>query len=492
VKLAVIIIAAMLSTLLAAVYLFGVGVLREPFETYRWYVHSAGHRALFMCSAHYIAARAPADIVSWELRYADSDFTAPGEAVLEPSTQSAVGKTAHGLIARRAAFEAGRGCVLLPAGKSAAELPHLNLGTEGYRLERSTAPWPDGDGSDKRAAIDGAYASRLQAVVDAAFDGHTYYEPSGSWMPDTVTTGLVILYEGRIVAERYAPGWNAHTQYRAYSASKSFTNLMVGTRVLAGKLDIDAPVLFPEWQQPGDPRRVITGRHLLNMSSGLACDGGGTVSLETYFSGGRDAFTDAAERALDHPPGTVWCYSNYDALSVGRTAARSFATQREFIAHAYRTLRRLGMRDTVIETDFAGNFIMSSQIWTTPRDLARFGLLYLNDGVWQGERVLPVGWVDFTRTPVPEGAHSIRRSSTQLPTDYGAQFWLYNDRSQLPADTFTAAGHGGQFATIVPSRGVVIARLGLQGWRHKQFVADVLAALPLPEPLKRKEEAPHE
>src|SRR5262249_34947149 len=120
VKLAAIIVAAVLGALAAAVYLFGAAVLTEPLETYRWYVHSAGHRALFMCSAHYIAGRAPKDIVNWELRYADGDFTAPGEALLEPEARSAVGKTAHGLIARRAAFEAGRGCVLLPPGGSAA------------------------------------------------------------------------------------------------------------------------------------------------------------------------------------------------------------------------------------------------------------------------------------------------------------------------------------------------------------------------------------
>ena len=466
---------------LAAAYVFGKGVFAEPIATYQWHVHSAGHRALFMCSGHFIAGRSPQDIERWEFRYAAPDFSAPGFVTLEPATKSALGSAARGLISRRAAYEEGRGCVLLAPGAAATDLPLLGAAAFGYHKDRSAAPWPDGDTVDAANADAGFNTSRLDAVVAAAFDGRTYYE-SGSWMPDTVTTGLVVLYRGRVVAERYAEGWSAHTQYRAYSASKSFGNLFAGARVLDGRLDIDAPVLFPEWSEANDPRRAITTRHLLNMSSGLACDGGGTVSLETYFAGGHDAARDATVRALVERPGAHWCYSNYDAIAVGRAAGRTFDRQQDFIAYAYRTLRRIGMRDTVIETDPYGNFIMSSQIWTTPRDLARFGLLYLNDGVWNGERVLPEGWVAFTRTPAPAPAHSMRATSTQLPTGYGAQFWLYNDRTALPQETFTAAGHGGQFATIVPSREVVVARMGLQGWRHKQFIADVLAALPQASP----------
>lgn len=452
---------------LSAGYVFGTEVFMEPMATYERHVHSAGHRALFMCSAHFIARRKPEDIERWELRYAAPDFIAPGRTELEPATMSAVGVTARGLIRRRAAYEEGRGCVLLSPGAGAESLLRLGTARYGYRPEQGAAPWPRGD------------APRLlNAVVDAAFDGRTYHQSDASWMPDAKTIGLVIVHHGRIVAERYAEGWDEHTQYRAYSASKSLSNLIAGARVLEGKLSIDAPVLFPEWADPDDPRRAITTRHLLNMSSGLKCDGGGTFSLDTYFAGGRNAALDAAQRPLVARPGTKWCYSNYDSISVARAVARTFVRQQDFIAYAYELLRRIGMRDTVLETDPYGNLIISSQIWTTPRDLARFGLLYLNDGICNGERVLPEGWVAFTRTPAPAPAHSMRASSTQLPTGYGAQFWLYDDRTLLPEDTFTAAGHGGQFSTIVPSRSVVIARLGLQGWKHKQFVADVLNALP--------------
>lgn len=461
----------------AAAAVLGIGVLTDPIGTYRWQVHSAGHRALFMCSAHFIAGRRLQDIERWELRYAAEDFSAPGRVMLEAQTRSAAGKTARGLITRRAVYQEGRGCVLLAPGARAQDLPSLPAGAAGFSKQDNPAPWPAGDAIDSANIFTVPDGTRLRAVIEAAFDGHTYYEPGGSWMPDAKTIGLVILQHGRIVAERYAEGWDAHTQYRAYSASKSFSNLLAGARVLDGALNIDAPVLFPEWRGTDDPRRAITLRHLLNMSSGLECDGGGTVSLETYFAGGRNAAEDAARRPLVEPPGEHWCYSNYDAISVARAVGRTFERQQDFDAYAYTVLRRIGMRDTVLETDVHGNFIMSSQIWTTPRDLARFGLLYLNDGVWNGERVLPQGWVAFTRAPAPAPAHSMRATSTQLPTGYGAQFWLYNDRTGLPPDTFTAAGHGGQFATVVPSRGVVIARLGLQGWRHKQFVADVLDAL---------------
>jgi CubicO group peptidase (beta-lactamase class C family) len=175
-----------------------------------------------------------------------------------------------------------------------------------------------------------------------------------------------------------------------------------------------------------------------------------------------------------HEPGKYWCYSNFDSISVARAVRRTFDKVEDALDFPYSAaLLRIGMRDTTLETDSYGNFIMSSQIWTTPRDLARFGLLYLRDGVWNGERLLPEGWVQYTRTPVSatESAPGRNRHT------YGAQFWLYNDHPRLPTDTFTAAGHQGQYSTIVPSHDVVVTRMGLHDWRQQDFVADVLQAI---------------
>jgi CubicO group peptidase (beta-lactamase class C family) len=437
-------------------------------------VYSAGHKALFMCSAHYLAGRSAEDIKKWELAYAADMFNAPGDAWLEPQTRSAVGTAENGTVQRRAVFREGMGCVLLGERvsiDSAAGFPRRTLPV--VDAAARAAAWPDGDRIPTLSAEQQRIARRLQPILDAAFDGKTYFSAGNIPKDDTATLGVVILYRGQLIAERYRDGWGPHVQYRTYSAAKSFTNLMAGIRVHQGRLDIDRPVLFPEWS-PDDPRRALTTRHYLGMSSGQECDGGGGKSLDTYFDGGRDAAFEAASRKLEHAPGEYWCYSNYDSISVARAVRRTFERVEDALDFPYSAaLLKIGMRDTTIETDSYGNFIMSSQIWTTPRDLARFGLLYARDGVWNGERLLPEGWVKYTTTPVSAPKAAPGRN----PRAYGAQFWLYNDHPRLPRDTFSAVGHQGQYSTIVPSRDVVIARMGLHDWQHKEFVADVLEAI---------------
>ncbi len=444
----------------------------SPAEQFQ--IYSAGHKALFMCSAHYIAGRSPEDIKRWELAYAASIFNAPGDAWLEPQTRSAVGSSADKRIQRRAVFREGMGCTLLGPGvpvEAAKSFPRRRLSP--LEPDARQAPWPNGDGLLQLTAQEQQLAAKLQPLLDAAFDGKSYRKPDAE-KPDTATLGVVILQHGRIVAERYRDGWGPHVRYRTYSAAKSFTNLVAGARVLQKRLDIDRPVLFPEWSRADDPRRALTTRHYLAMSSGLDCDGGGNRSLNAYFAGGLDAGVEAATRELVHPPGTHWCYSNFDAISVARAVRRTFDSVEEYLDFPYSALlSKMGMRDTVLETDAFGNFIMSSQIWTTPRDLARFGLLYLRDGVWNGERLLPEGWVKYTRTPVPSTAEV---APGRDPRTYGAQFWLFNDHPRLPRDVFTSAGHQGQYSTIVPSHDVVVTRMGLQDWQQKDFVADVLQA----------------
>lgn len=438
-------------------------------------VYSAGHKALFMCSAHYIAGRPADEIKKWELAYAANIFNAPGDAWLEPETRSAVGTNADRTIQRRAVFRDGMGCVLLGPNvsiESAPAFPRRKLPQISSSARQ--AEWPNGDTIPSLSAEQQRVAKRLQPVIDAAFDGKSYFKSGEVPQESTATLGVVVLYRGQLIAEQYRDGWGPHVQYRTYSAAKSFTNLVAGMRVHQGRLDIDKPVMFPEWSSPDDPRRALTTRHFLAMSSGLDCDGGGNLSLNTYFGGGRDAAFEIADRKAMHSPGKYWCYSNFDSMSVARAVRRTFDRVEDALDFPYSAaLLKMGMRDTTLETDSYGNFIMSSQIWTTPRDLARFGLLYLRDGVWEGERMLPEGWVKYTRTPVPATETAPGRNVKT----YGAQFWLFNDHPRVPTDTFTAAGHQGQYSTIVPSRDVVVTRMGLHDWEQKDFVADVLKAI---------------
>jgi CubicO group peptidase (beta-lactamase class C family) len=218
------------------------------------------------------------------------------------------------------------------------------------------------------------------------------------------------------------------------------------------------------------------------MSSGLESEGAWT--LEAYW-GGIDTGAAAAQTRLEATPGTRWKYSNYDTLLLVRAMREVIGDDSEYLSFPRRALLdKIGMRDTVPELDPYGNFILSSQVYTTARDLARFGLLYLNDGVWNGERILPEGWVEFAASPAP--------AAMQLPEDheahasYGAHFWLYGRHPRLPADTYSTSGARGQHATIVPSRDLVVARTGLDpilesGWDQPAFVADLLSAI-APDP----------
>jgi CubicO group peptidase (beta-lactamase class C family) len=249
---------------------------------------------------------------------------------------------------------------------------------------------------------------------------------------------------------------------------KSITAALIGLLVKDGHFTIDDPAPIAEWRRPGDPRGPIAIRHLLNMSSGLeflrAQDDETKLELGwTRFDdhmyiyyGAIDVFAHSIARGAADPPGTAWRYRNGDPLTLGKIVRQTVEGRGEnYHTFPQRALfDRIGMRDMVLEPDPWGNFIMTGFDYGTARDWTRFGLLHLWDGVWRpsGERILPEGWVDFVRTPAPADAE----------VHYGGQFWL-NAGGRLPnvpRDAFYPAGAWGQVVIIIPSRDIVITRLG--------------------------------
>ena len=200
-----------------------------------------------------------------------------------------------------------------------------------------------------------------------------------------------------------------------------------------------------------------------------------------YGTGRRDMAGYAASRALEAPPGSVWKYSSGTSVLLSAILRSMLDDDAAYHAFPRRALfDRIGMRSALLEADAAGTFVGSSYGWATARDWARFGLLYLRDGVWNGDRVLPPGWVDYTRTPAPAAPRG----------EYGAHFWLNAGSSvgsvspplpRAPRDLFYASGHDGQCVSIVPSRDLVVVRLGLTPgfWSgpYEKFIADVVAAV---------------
>ena len=427
----------------------------------------AGFKAGFTCSAVFHAGRTLEQVLRDELGGIKQLEGLP-DPLVDFDTKSVTCAYLEEQPPRLAVFRDGIGTILLPPGATladAASLPTADMPMPSG--DPASIPWPDGDLLPETSLPPEIDTERLRQALEDAFVGKQY-EPHK-------TIGVVVVYQDRIIGERYAQGWNMHTQYRTWSTAKSITNALIGILVRKGKLRVDQPAPIPEWQGENDPRRHITIENLLHMSSGLASEGANTF---TAYWGGIDTAEDAAGGELEVEPGTRWKYANYDTLLLMKSAREVLPHLETYLTFPRRALlNKIGMRHTFPETDPYGNFILSSQVYTTPRDLARFGLLYLHDGVWNGERILPEGWVEYSMTPAPA-----KKQGQSGEHGYGKQFWLIGFDPRVPDGSFTTAGHRGQYATVVPSMDLVVARMGLDpmqgdGWDQAAFVADIISSI---------------
>ncbi len=356
------------------------------------------------------------------------------------------------------------GCVQLPAGATLDDAQYLpQVSPRLHAPDLDDQPWPVGD-RDATAELPSAERAALGRLVEAAFDGKTY---------GGITWGVIVVKDGKIVAEHYDPDFGVHVGHQTHSAAKSFAASMVGIATKKYGLDIKRPGALEEWRRPGDPRGRITAAHLLHMSSGLYGEGGGSPQSDIYFQGdtveGR-----AVTNHLDSLPGTRFLYNPPDTMLLMRAVRQAVHDDRKFLVYPFEELFwKIGMTRTVTSSDWNGDFLMSGQTYSTARDFARFGLFYLADGVWNGERILPEGWAKYVATPSPV------QPAGDGPR-YGAQFWLYGGQAGLPADAYSPNGGQGQYAMIVPSRGVVVVRRGIDeasGFKIAKFAADVLGVL---------------
>jgi len=273
---------------------------------------------------------------------------------------------------------------------------------------------------------------------------------------ESITLAEVVVHRGEVVHELYGPGTEPATTLISWSTAKSVTHALAGIAVRDGLLDLDAPAPVPEWAS--DARRTITLRHLLNMRSGLRfvedyVDDSISHCIDMLFGSGKDDVAAyAAALPLDHEPGSIFNYSsgttNIVSRIVGQAVGGGEVGMRAFMQDEL--FGPLGMTSADPRFDVAGTFIGSSFLYCTARDFARFGELYLVDGLWNGQRILPEGWVEFGRTAVP------------VPADeefgYGAHWWLW-DSHGFPG-TFAAHGYEGQYIIVCPGRELVLVRLG--------------------------------
>jgi CubicO group peptidase (beta-lactamase class C family) len=418
----------------------------------------SGFAAKYLCSEVFVGGR-DADAV------ARVDLPAFRSVILEwvdwrvdPEGGTASARI-FGLGQRQAVYRPGLGCTLV-IDSAPADVPHAvpAISQQSQAFPPAAPTPPD-----------------LAKVIDEAFAEPDPGHPRR-------TRALIVIQRGRTLAERYAPGYSERSRFMGWSMSKSVMSTLVGVLVAQGRLALEAPAPVPEWAGSDDPRHAITLDQMLRMSTGLDFDENyddplSDVVWMLYGTGDGAAF--AAGKPLMQAPGTVFRYSTGTTALLSRIVAGVAGDG--YPLFAQRALfAPLGMTGALIEPDAAGTPMGACCVWATARDWARFGLLYLNEGLWRGQRILPADWIRYSRTPGPAAKQA----------QYGAHFWLkvpppYRiepGRPQLlPADAYHAVGHGAQFITVVPSHDLVVVRLGLAldpaAWDHEAFMHEVLAAL---------------
>lgn len=416
-------------------------------------VHHTSGFAKIMCSAVFITGLDP-DFAAENVGY----FTSPyaerakvGKPVIDRVNKTVSIALPNG-VTRTAKYLGDQGCVTLPIDQTSVSFTPVKLKS---RLpDASMQPWPMGDALPNDPLPPQLDSAKVKQAVDAVFARAA-----------EMTAAFVVTWKGRLIAERYGAGITAQTRLEGWSMGKSVTATLMGTLIKQGVYDLWQPAPIPEWQSPGDPRAKIRIADILHMSSGLRIkapqdpdyDPSGTYPDHLYlYTGSVDSFHYAATRPLQWPPNTVGRYHNTDPVLINYLIRLAVEKRgEEYLSFPQRMLfDKIGIRTMVLETDPFGNFLTQGYELASARDWARLGNLYLQDGVWTGERILPQGYVKFVSTLAPAWEADGRPI-------YGGFFWINGDgRYPVPKEAFYMAGAGGQTTLIIPSRDLVVVRMG--------------------------------
>ena len=426
----------------------------------------SGFDAKNVCSCVFVAGRREADVKKEEL----DNFPESLGSISINWKDSSVTAGVWGFSKRKAIYRNGLGCTLVN------DIPENEIRSQVFDLAKpilfntDTIAWPYGDHLQDTIPH-GLNKEKLQAGVEFAFE-------ENDSINNARTRALLVIYKGQLVAEKYSPGFDQHSRMLGWSMAKSFMGALIGILVKEGRLQPSMPAPVEQWKEPDDPRHAITLEHLLQQTSGLNFledyTGNSEVTNMLFNKGNMAGFT--AGLSLKHSPGTVFNYSGGNSNILSRII-RNTVGEKEYGSFPYTALfYKSGMHSVLLEPDASGTFVGSSYIYATARDYARFGLLYYNDGVWDGERILPEGWVQKTFTS----------SAANKLKNYGYQFWLngFDKRHperrwypDVPADMYFADGYGGQNIYIIPSKKLVVVRLGLKVIAENEFLKKVIAAV---------------
>ena len=416
-----------------------------------------GYPAKYLCSAVFISNREQAEVEALDLHFSFLKYT---KNIVNHQDSSVTSTLLWGK--SKAIFRKGFGATLL-RGVKEEELRKIKFPVLSPTYNQDTLAWPLGNKLPPRPAnID---TLKLDEITESLMDDDGYNGHAFAFM---------VVHKGIQVVESYQPEFNRKTRFLSWSMAKSFTNTLAGIMVKDGKWDINQPVNIPEWQN--DERKNITINNLMQMQSGLQWNedygNRSDVTMMLYHENNFARYT--YERALGYPIGSKWYYSSGSANIVNYLIRKTIDNDKEYYQFAQsRLFNKIGIPDAVFEVDASGTQVGSSYIFATARDFARYGLLYLQDGVFNGESILPEGWVNYSTSP-----------ASSSKGEYGSLFWLNRAKKypSAPEDMYSCQGHDGQSIFIIPSRDLVVVVLGFShkpdhGMNDDKLLGDILGAI---------------
>jgi CubicO group peptidase (beta-lactamase class C family) len=411
-----------------------------------------------MCSCVFIAERDPGSVEKQDLSFFPISLAKTKVNYDDKSVTASL----FGLVKRKAVYREGLGCTVI-VDFPEEEIRQQSLPAIPPPLYTPDTPWPLGDRLPDSLPA-GVDYGKLTEAVDSAFD-----DPGVE--PVLKTQAVVVVYDNTLVAEKYVDGFDLYTECLIWSMTKSITNALVGILVREGKLDIYQSTGIDEWETDG--RSDITINNLMQMNAGLQW-------IENYFNLSEvtkmlymrgDMYRYAVTSPQVNKPDSVWYYAAGMAAIMSGIIRETIGNDQEYQTFPYTELfNKIGMRNTVFETDASGTFVGSSYCFATPRDLARFGILYVNNGIFEGDTILPEWWVKYTTTPAT-GSDGL----------YGAFFWLWDlvKYPDVPKDMFFCDGFLGQRIFMIPSKKLVVVRTGysMKDFDMNRFLKNIIEAL---------------
>lgn len=431
----------------------------------------SGYGAKVLCSGVFVAGRNPELVIKNDLSAFPLNL---GTYTLDRADSSVTGKV-WGMAVRKAIYRYGLGATLV-SGTTEEELREQRMERAALpSINQDTVDWPMGDrvglisskGTDPPGGGSGVRPGSQGPSEDTAALHDAVGMAFGDYGQETTgTRAVIVVHHGRIVAERYASGFNRRTRLTGWSMAKSVTNALIGILVRQGRLNVAEPAPVDGWQ--ADERSKITIENLLRMNSGLKWWEyyGGPSDATRMLYKEKDMGEYAMKSSLGHKPGEVFNYSSGTANILSSIIRRTVGDSSYYRFPYEQLFYRIGMNSAILEPDAGGTFVGSSYCYATARDWARFGLLYLQDGVWNGHRLLPERWVEFTRAG----------------KGYGALWWL-NRGGRYPhmsRDCYWCNGYEGQYIWVIPSKDLVIVRMALENGREldpDRFVPAVAGAM---------------